>query len=91
MTESSISFCCFLRILATLSQDFSNQKMKHMNYYEQLKQLVHGIEDDFVKFYEKNNNAAGTRIRKGMQDLKVLAQEIRTHVQDLKNKGSEQG
>jgi hypothetical protein len=57
-----------------------------MNQYEKLKQLVLGVEDDFVKFYEKENNAAGTRIRKGMQALKVLAQEIRTHVQDIKNK-----
>jgi hypothetical protein len=60
-----------------------------MNQYEKLKQLVLGIEDDFVKFYEKENNAAGTRIRKGMQDLKVLAQEIRTEVQDIKNKSSQ--
>jgi hypothetical protein len=56
-----------------------------MNQYEKLKQLVLGVEDDFVKFYEKENNAAGTRIRKGMQALKVLAQEIRTHVQNIKN------
>jgi hypothetical protein len=60
-----------------------------MNQYEKLKQLVLGIEDNFVKFYEKENNAAGTRIRKGMQDLKVLAQEIRTEVQDIKNKSSQ--
>ena len=76
--------------MVTLEQewDFSNQKIRHMNHYEQLKQLIHSVEDDFVKFYEKENNAAGTRIRKSMQDLKVLAQEIRTHVQDLKNKSS---
>ena len=60
-----------------------------MNQYEKLKQLVLGIEYDFVKFYEKENNAAGTRIRKGMQDLKVLAQEIRTEVQDIKNKSGQ--
>ena len=60
-----------------------------MNQYEKLKQLVLDIEDDFVKFYEKENNAAGTRIRKGMQSLKVLAQDIRTHVQDIKNKSSQ--
>lgn len=59
-----------------------------MNQYEKLKQLVLGVEDNFVKFYEKENNAAGTRIRKDMQTLKVLAQEIRTHVQDIKNKSS---
>lgn len=57
-----------------------------MNYYEKIKQLVLGVEEDFVKFYDKGNHAAGTRIRKGMQELKVLAQEVRTHVQDVKNK-----
>jgi endonuclease V-like protein UPF0215 family len=60
-----------------------------MSHYEKLKQLVLGIEDDFIKFYEKENSAAGTRVRKSMQDLKVLAQEIRTDVQDIKNRSSE--
>jgi len=59
-----------------------------MNHYEKLKQLILGMEDDFMKFYEKGNSAAGTRVRKGMQDLKVWAQEIRTDVQDIKNKAS---
>lgn len=59
-----------------------------MNHYKQLKQLVLGLEEDFGKFYEKGNSAAGTRVRKGMQDLKVLAQEIRTDVQNLKNSGN---
>ena len=56
-----------------------------MNNYEKLKQLVLGAEEDFVKFYDKGNSAAGTRVRKSMQDLKVLAQEIRNDVQDIKN------
>lgn len=43
------------------------------------------LEADFEKFYEKNNQAAGTRVRKGMQDLKTLAQQIRSEVQDTKN------
>jgi hypothetical protein len=43
------------------------------------------LESDFDKFYNKNNQAAGTRIRKGMQDLKVLAQDIRMKVQEAKN------
>lgn len=59
-----------------------------MDQYEKLKRLVLGMEDDFMKFYEKGNNAAGTRVRKGMQDLKVLAQDIRTNVQDIKNRNS---
>ena len=49
--------------------------------------MVDSLEGDFEKFYDKGNNAAGTRVRKGMQDLKNLAQEIRLEVQDIKNKG----
>jgi hypothetical protein len=37
-----------------------------------------------MKFYEKGNKAAGTRLRKGMQELKKLAQEIRVEVQERK-------
>ena len=59
-----------------------------MNHYEDLKRLVLGLEDDFIKFYEKGNNTAGTRARKGMQDLKTLAQDIRNNIQDIKNKSS---
>ncbi|TRX60858.1 histone H1 [Fulvivirga sp. M361] len=57
------------------------------NRFEELKSLIHALESDFDKFYDKNNNAAGTRVRKGMQELKNLAQDIRVQVQDVKNKG----
>ena len=56
-----------------------------MNRFAELKELVMNLEDDFEKFYEKENQAAGTRVRKGMQDLKNLAQEIRLQVQEMKN------
>jgi len=58
-----------------------------MKRFEELKSMVDSLEGDFDKFYDKANNAAGTRVRKGMQDLKNLAQEIRLEVQDIKNKG----
>lgn len=58
-----------------------------MERFEQLKEIVMGMEADFGAFYEKGNNAAGTRVRKGMQDLKSLAQDIRTEVQAKKNEG----
>lgn len=57
-----------------------------MKKFDQLRDLVASLEDDFNKFYEKGNQAAGTRIRKGMQDLKNMSQEIRIEVQSLKNK-----
>ncbi len=58
-----------------------------MKRFEQLKTMVESLEADFEKFYDKKNNAAGTRVRKGMQEMKNLAQEIRLEVQDIKNKG----
>jgi hypothetical protein len=58
-----------------------------MNRFDELKNLVMSLEGDFDKFYNKQNQAAGTRVRKGMQDLKVLAQDIRSQVQTQKNEG----
>ena len=57
------------------------------NRFSEVRDLVMSLEGDFQKFYDKNNKAAGTRVRKGMQELKNLAQDIRTSVQDLKNNG----
>jgi Histone H1-like protein Hc1 len=57
------------------------------NRFDELKQLVMSLEDDFNKFYDKGNKAAGTRVRKGMQDLKELGQSIRVEVQSSKNEG----
>ena len=56
-----------------------------MELYEQLKNLVATLEDDFTKFYDKGNKAAGTRVRKGCQDIKNLCQEIRVDVSSKKN------
>ena len=55
------------------------------DYFNKLQEHVNSLEDDFSKFYDKGNKAAGTRIRKGMQELKKLAQDIRVDVQDKKN------
>ena len=54
-------------------------------HYEALKAKVREIEEDVQKFYDKRNNAAGTRIRKAMQEVKALAQDIRKEVQERKN------
>jgi hypothetical protein len=58
-----------------------------MNRFSEVKNLVMSLEADFDKFYDKGNQAAGTRVRKGMQELKNLAQDIRTEVQNKKNAG----
>ncbi|AZI24092.1 histone H1 [Pedobacter sp. G11] len=56
-----------------------------MEKFEKVKELVSAIEADATKFYDGGNGAAGTRVRKAMQDLKVLAQEIRAEVTEKKN------
>ena len=58
-----------------------------MAKYDDLNTFVDGLDKDFSAFYDKNNKAAGTRVRKAMQDLKQMAQEIRSEVQDKKNTG----
>lgn len=58
-----------------------------MSRFSEVKELIHNMEEDFQKFYEKGNKAAGTRVRQGMQELKNLAQDIRKEVQDKKNEG----
>jgi len=55
-----------------------------MDSYEQIKQLVLDVEDDFIKFFEHGNQAAGVRVRKAMQCIKGLAQDIRLDVLDRK-------
>lgn len=56
-----------------------------MDKFSQMKDLFTSVEADAHKFYNSGNSAAGTRVRKGMQDLKNLAQEIRTEVTSKKN------
>ncbi|WP_316794961.1 histone H1 [Pedobacter agri] len=55
-----------------------------MEKFAKIKQLIAGIETDAGKFYNLNNGAAGTRVRKAMQELKVLATDIRKEVTEKK-------
>jgi hypothetical protein len=50
-----------------------------MQEYETLKQLVIAAEDDVAKA-EGGNKAAGTRVRKKMQEIKSAAQEVRKKI-----------
>ena len=56
-----------------------------MSLLEQIRELVASTEEDYDKFYGKGNAAAGTRVRKNMQELKSLAQDLRLDVQKTKN------
>lgn len=56
-----------------------------MSRFTELRDLVASFEKDFVKFYDKGNKSAGTRVRKAMNEIKRKAQEIRKEVQELKS------
>jgi hypothetical protein len=56
-----------------------------MNKYQDLVNAVRELETDFQKFYERGQAAAGTRVRKGLSDLRKLCQDIRKDVQDVKS------
>jgi hypothetical protein len=55
-----------------------------MEQISKLKELIASAEADAEKF-NKGNNAAGTRLRNTMQQLKATAQEVRTVVIEKKN------
>jgi len=57
-----------------------------MNRLQEIRDLLSTFEKDFVKFYEKGNKSAGTRVRKHMNELKRKAQEIRKEIQEIKGK-----
>ena len=55
------------------------------NLFDNLQDTINDCQSDVTKFVE-GNNSAGTRVRKAMQTVKSLAQDIRVEVQDQKNK-----
>ena len=53
--------------------------------FDELQDAINDCQSDVTKFVE-GNNSAGTRVRKAMQVVKKLAQDVRVEVQDQKNK-----
>ena len=54
------------------------------NTFDDLQNAINDCQADVTKFVE-GNNSAGTRVRKAMQNVKSLAQDVRVEVQDQKN------
>ncbi len=55
-----------------------------MQEYERLKELVAAAEDDVIKA-QGGNKAAGTRVRKSMQEIKQAAQEVRLRILETRS------
>ena len=52
--------------------------------FDVLQDEINDCQTDITKFVE-GNNSAGTRVRKAMQNVKTLAQQVRIEVQEQKN------
>lgn len=52
--------------------------------FDMLQDEINDCQTDITKFVE-GNNSAGTRVRKAMQNVKTLAQQVRIEVQEQKN------
>lgn len=57
-----------------------------MEAYDRLVKLVTGVAEE-VKKAEGGNKAAGTRVRKAMQDVKQAAQDVRKDILDSREPG----
>jgi hypothetical protein len=70
--------------------------MEYQDKYDELLKLLteeveidgkkFNLKDDFEKFFVRSNRTAGTRIRRMMQEIKKVAQEVRSDVQDYKSR-----
>ncbi len=59
-----------------------------MQEYELLKKLVEQCAEDVAKA-EGGNKAAGTRVRKSMQDIKAAAQTVRQKILEVRSASPE--
>tara|TARA_R110000851_G_scaffold80043_1_gene176322 strand:+ start:269 stop:442 length:174 start_codon:yes stop_codon:yes gene_type:complete len=57
-----------------------------MENVNKILEVLNTVQPDVEKF-NNGNKSAGTRIRKAMQEIKTLAQEVRVEVQTTKNNG----
>lgn len=55
-----------------------------MQEYNNLVKLVQEVEEDIIKA-QGGNKAAGTRVRKAMQDIKQAAQEVRVKILETRS------
>ena len=56
-----------------------------MDSFNKIREILDQTEADVAK-HESGNASAGTRVRNAMQEIKKLAQVVRTEVQEAKTK-----
>lgn len=56
-----------------------------MEKFNDLRSLLDSMNTDIEKFYDKGQSAAGTRLRKELNNMRKVAAEIRKEIQEIKN------
>jgi DNA anti-recombination protein RmuC len=56
-----------------------------MEKFQKLQESLDSMKADLEKFYSKGQNAAGTRLRKELNNLRRTAAEIRKEIQEIRN------
>lgn len=57
-----------------------------MDKFDELEALIAETKNDAKKTFEKNNKAASVRLRKSMQHLKELANDVRKECLEIRTK-----
>lgn len=70
--------------------------MEYQDKYDELVKILteeieidgkkYNLKEDFERFFVRSNKTAGTRIRRVMQEIRKLSQEVRNDVQAYKAK-----
>ncbi|KAA0210382.1 MAG: histone H1 [Ignavibacteriaceae bacterium] len=55
-----------------------------MEKFQEIGNILDSMKPDLEKFYEKGQNAAGTRIRKELNNIRKICADLRKEIQDIK-------
>lgn len=53
--------------------------------YEAIKVIVDGLQEDINKFYDKEVNAAGGRLRKGLKQIAEIIRAEKKNILEVRN------
>lgn len=53
--------------------------------FDQLKDILEGMQGDVEKFYVKEISSAGGRLRKELNNIRKLSAELRKDIQEIRN------
>lgn len=59
--------------------------MSNTNFIETITTLAQGLQADYEKFFEKQQNAASSRLRKGLKAIADVCKAERKNITEVRN------